>query len=81
MASVPVLKPSEVVRTFEKLGWEVVRQRGSHIILTKQGNLATLSNPKNPVSMGEKTDISLSQLKKTGFRNSYRVSVLHATLN
>ncbi len=42
MPAVPLLKPREVVKTFEKLGWEVVRQRGSHIILTKEGQIATL---------------------------------------
>ncbi|KAB8321143.1 type II toxin-antitoxin system HicA family toxin [Tolypothrix campylonemoides VB511288] len=47
MASIPILKPREVVKTFEKLGWEVVRQRGSHIILTKQGHPATLSVPNH----------------------------------
>lgn len=47
MATVPILKPLEVVKTFEKLGWEVVRQRGSHIILTKEGNPATLSVPNH----------------------------------
>jgi len=26
MPAVPLLKPREVVKTFEKLGWEVVRQ-------------------------------------------------------
>lgn len=45
MPPVPVLKPREVVRAFEKLGWEVARQRGSHIILTKAGHIATLSVP------------------------------------
>jgi len=30
---------------FTKLGWEVARQRGSHIILVKEGALATLSVP------------------------------------
>jgi predicted RNA binding protein YcfA (HicA-like mRNA interferase family) len=48
MPAVPVLKPREVVRAFEKLGWEVARQRGSHIILTKEGHIATLSIPKHP---------------------------------
>ncbi len=32
----------------EKLGWEVARQRGSHIILTKEGHIATLSVPNHP---------------------------------
>ena len=31
MGSVPVLKPSEVCRLLEKLGFNAVRQRGSHI--------------------------------------------------
>jgi len=47
MPSVPVLRPRDVVKTFEKLGWEVTRQRGSHIILTKQGHIATLSVPNH----------------------------------
>jgi len=48
MPPVPILRPREVVRTFEKLGWEVARQRGSHIILTKPGHIATLSVPNHP---------------------------------
>jgi predicted RNA binding protein YcfA (HicA-like mRNA interferase family) len=47
MPPVPVLRPREVVKTFEKLGWEVARQRGSHIILTKTGHIATLSVPNH----------------------------------
>ncbi|MBI2487997.1 MAG: type II toxin-antitoxin system HicA family toxin [Deltaproteobacteria bacterium] len=48
MPLVPVLKPREVVKAFEKLGWEVARQKGSHIILTKEGHIATLSVPNHP---------------------------------
>jgi predicted RNA binding protein YcfA (HicA-like mRNA interferase family) len=48
VAVVPVLRPREVVRTFGKLGWEVSRQRGSHIIMTKKGHIATLSIPNHP---------------------------------
>ena len=47
MPPIPVLKPKEVVKTFQKLGWQVARQRGSHIILTKEGNIATLSVPNH----------------------------------
>ena len=47
MPGVPVLSPQEVVKAFGKLGWEVARQRGSHIILTKEGHIATLSVPKH----------------------------------
>jgi predicted RNA binding protein YcfA (HicA-like mRNA interferase family) len=45
MARVPILRPREVVRTFEKLGWEIARRRGSHTILAKSGHIATLSVP------------------------------------
>jgi len=48
MPSVPLLRPQEVVKAFQKLAWEVARQRGSHIILTKEGHIATLSIPKHP---------------------------------
>ncbi len=49
MAAVPLLKPREVIRAFEKLGWEVARRRrGSHIIMTKPGHIATLSIPDHP---------------------------------
>jgi len=36
------------VRTFERLGWQVVRRKSSHIILTKAGHIATLSVPDHP---------------------------------
>ncbi|HEY0084012.1 MAG TPA: type II toxin-antitoxin system HicA family toxin [Pyrinomonadaceae bacterium] len=42
MASLPVLSGREVVKVF---GWEVSRQSGSHIILTKRGQTITLSIP------------------------------------
>ena len=49
MPPVPLLRPQEVLRAFQKLGWEVARrQRGSHIILTKSGHIATLSVPNHP---------------------------------
>ena len=47
MSIVPILRPREVVKALEKLGWEVVRQRGSHIVLTKKGHIATLSVPNH----------------------------------
>jgi predicted RNA binding protein YcfA (HicA-like mRNA interferase family) len=41
----PVLSGREVVRAFEKLGWQVARQKASHIILIKPGEMITLSVP------------------------------------
>ena len=45
MAGLPVVSGRKVVRAFEKLGWQVARQRGSHIIIVKEGEVATLSIP------------------------------------
>ena len=47
MPPVPVLRPTEVVRAFERAGWQIARQRGSHIIMTKPGHIATLSIPEH----------------------------------
>jgi predicted RNA binding protein YcfA (HicA-like mRNA interferase family) len=47
MASLPALRGQEVVRIFQSLGWNVARQRGSHIIMTKQGANVTLSIPNH----------------------------------
>jgi predicted RNA binding protein YcfA (HicA-like mRNA interferase family) len=44
-STLPVLSGREVVRVFEGLGWQVVRQTGSHIIMVKQGESVTLSVP------------------------------------
>jgi predicted RNA binding protein YcfA (HicA-like mRNA interferase family) len=47
MASLPVLSGQEVVRAFESFGWSVARQRSSHIIMTKEGEIVTLSVPNH----------------------------------
>ncbi len=45
MSALPTLSGREVVRAFESAGWLVARQRGSHIILVKEGHIASLSVP------------------------------------
>ncbi len=47
MALLPVLNGQEVVRVFESFGWSVARQKSSHIIMTKEGEIATLSIPNH----------------------------------
>jgi predicted RNA binding protein YcfA (HicA-like mRNA interferase family) len=47
MAPLPNLSGVEVVKAFEKLGWKLSRQSGSHMVLTKEGEMATLSIPKH----------------------------------
>jgi predicted RNA binding protein YcfA (HicA-like mRNA interferase family) len=45
MASLPAVSGREVVAAFQKAGFVVQRQRGSHLILTKPGHPLTLSVP------------------------------------
>jgi predicted RNA binding protein YcfA (HicA-like mRNA interferase family) len=45
MAALPTLSGREVVRIFGKDGWQIARQRGSHVILLKEGLMTTLSVP------------------------------------
>ena len=53
MAKLPSISGWRAVRAFEKFGWQVARQRGSHIIMTKDGHSATLSVPDHdPVAKG-----------------------------
>ena len=47
MPPLPTLSGQETVRVFESLGWQVARERGSHIILVKPGEIATLSVPNH----------------------------------
>ena len=45
MSPLPDLSGRRVARTFVTLGWEIARQKASHIILVKSGHPATLSVP------------------------------------
>ena len=47
MPPVPILSPSDVIKIFQRFGWQTVRQRGSHIIMTRPGHMATLSIPNH----------------------------------
>ena len=45
MPSLPRLSGRAVVKTFGRDGWQLARQKGSHMILVKEGSWATLSVP------------------------------------
>ena len=45
MPPLPAISGRRAVRAFERLGWQVARQRGSHVILVKEGENTTLSVP------------------------------------
>ena len=42
MPPLPTVSGRKTVRTFVSLGWSVARQSGSHVILTRPGQIATL---------------------------------------
>lgn len=49
----PTVHYRKVIKAFASHGWTKVRQEGSHVILVKDGHIATLSVPaKNPVARG-----------------------------
>ncbi len=53
MAALPSVHYRKVVKAFEAMGWNKVRQKGDHIIMVKEGHHATLSIPAhNPVAKG-----------------------------
>lgn len=59
------LKPDRVVKAFERAGWTVRGQKGSHIKLTKENNPNILSIPVHkgkPIKQGLLRD----QLSKAG---------------
>jgi predicted RNA binding protein YcfA (HicA-like mRNA interferase family) len=72
MPTVPLLNGREVVRVFEKLGWKKARQKGSHIVLVKEGQFTTLSVPDhNEVARGTlRSLIRLAGLTITEFMDA-----------
>jgi predicted RNA binding protein YcfA (HicA-like mRNA interferase family) len=48
MARLPVVSGADAVKAFERAGWRVDRQRGSHVVLLRAGSLASLSVPQHP---------------------------------
>ena len=47
MPPLPIISGAEAVRAFGRGGWRVARQRGSHIVMLKQGHVASLSIPQH----------------------------------
>jgi len=48
MGKQPVISGAEAVKAFQRAGWRVDRQRGSHVVLLKPGHVASLSVPQHP---------------------------------
>jgi len=47
VARLPVISGDEAIRAFERAGWVVRRQVGSHVTLEKEGEVVTLSVPRH----------------------------------
>ena len=45
MGKLSVISGKNLVRFLEQFGWETARQKGSHIIMVKSGEIVTLSIP------------------------------------
>lgn len=48
MSKLGMYRAREVVRAFERAGWVVKHHTGSHVIMEKEGQEATLSIPDHP---------------------------------
>jgi predicted RNA binding protein YcfA (HicA-like mRNA interferase family) len=69
----PAISGREAVRVFEKAGWTVARQRGSHVVLSKPGTIYTLSIPLHDV-LGP--GLLRDQIRKSGLTIDEFVSLL-----
>ena len=47
MPRLPVASGADTVRALERAGWRVSRQKGSHVILVKDGSVASISVPQH----------------------------------
>jgi len=48
MASLPRISGAQAIKAFRRLGWEVARQRGSHVTLVKRGSRLIITVPAHP---------------------------------
>lgn len=71
--TLPIISGREAVRAFEKAGWVVAWQKGSHIILIKSGVPVNLSIPNH-----KQLDRGLlrSQIRKAGMTVEEFVALL-----
>ena len=47
MPKLPVISGADAVKAFGHAGWRVDPQRGSHVVLLKDGHIASLSVPQH----------------------------------
>ena len=47
MPKLPVISGADAVKALCRAGWRFDRQRGSHVVLLKEGHIASLSIPQH----------------------------------
>lgn len=63
MAKLPVCSGAEAVRAFERLGYEQVRQKGSHVRLKTEGRTSLTVPLRRTLAKGTLHDL----IEKSGF--------------
>jgi predicted RNA binding protein YcfA (HicA-like mRNA interferase family) len=76
MSGLHNLKPERVIKAFERAGWRVRKQTGSHVKLTKEGSPYILSIPVHkgkPIKQGLLRDqISKAEMTVEEFLELYK---------
>ncbi len=76
MSKLHNLKPDKVIKAFERAGWKVERQSGSHVILSKENYPYILSIPVHkgkPIKQGLiKALIKAAELTEKEFLGFYK---------
>lgn len=73
MPKLPVISAAEVIRAFERLGFTIVRQRGSHIVLRRGSSGCVVPNHREL-----KTGTLSGVLKQAGVSPDEFVKALRA---
>jgi len=71
MARLPVISGAEAIKAFHRTGWRVVRQSGSHVVMVKEGEEATLSIPLHHELKRVCSDVS-SETRASPWTRSWR---------
>jgi predicted RNA binding protein YcfA (HicA-like mRNA interferase family) len=76
MSKLHNLKPDKVIKAFERAGWRIERQTGSHVILSRENYPYILSIPVHkgkPIKQGLiKALIKAAQLTEKEFLGFYK---------
>ena len=72
MPELPRISGSKVIKVFEKLGFSVVRQRGSHVVLRKQDKGCVIPVHKELAVGTLRSAIRQAGLTPDDFVNAYK---------